>query len=231
MIYILHGNNLKESREKLTELINNLGSEALIRLEDDQFSFPKFKEACEARGLFSKKSLVVVELESSKNLEPLKKPDNLSYLQNIPPHTNVIIWIGELLHANSKILKEFKKLGRVHCFQKKEDKPFEFLDALGKRSATSAYLELAKLRAQGEHPLKLVQLIAWELRTLISIKSASDNPGFHPYVYKKNKKIAQDFSQPELINLFEKVMEADLKMKTGKDERLVLDLLVDAFLK
>ncbi len=231
MICLLHGNNLEESRKKLTELINKFGTKTFIRLEDDQFSFPRFKEACEARGLFSKRSLVVVELETPAGLEQMKEGDNLSYLQNIPSHTDVIIWVGGKVSGRDKVLQEFEDVGKVHSFEKEEDKPFEFLDALGKKNASQAYKELAKLRAQGEHPIKLVQLIAWELRTLISIKSSSENPGLHPFVYRKNKRIAQNFSQGELTDLFEKTFKADLEMKTGKDENLVLDLLVDSFLE
>lgn len=231
MLYLFHGNNLAESRKKLGELVNELDKGAALRLDKEELSMPRFKEACAARGLFAERSLVIVEVEKISDIDFLKKEENLTWLEEVPAHTDVVFWVGESIHSKSKILKRIKELGDVYYFKKDQDKPFDFLDALAKKDPQKSYLELANLRAQEEHPLKLIQLIAWELRTLISVKSSPQNPGLHPFVYKKSKKFARNFSQAELINLFAEVMEADLEMKTGGEDRLVIDLLVDKILE
>ncbi len=224
MITFIHGKNQVASRKKLTDLIDNCEDSQVIRLNDD-LNGVKFRESCEAQALFASKTLVVVEVNKVKELGFF---DNrlFSYLEELPDYTAVIFWVGEKVAKNRKLYKALEDLGKIFFFDELDDKPFDFLDVLAAKKEKQAYLELRNLLEQGESEIGLTQLIAWELRILIRVKDSEENPGLHPFLYKKAKKFAKNFSLDELRALFAKVLEADLEMKTGKDPRLVLDTLV-----
>ncbi len=224
MITLIHGKNQVASRKKLTDLLDKYENSQVIHLSDD-LDGVKFREACEARALFASKTLVVVEVDKVKELDFFD--DKLfSYLETLSQDTNVIFWVGEKVAKNRKIYKELAELGKVFFFEEVEDKPFDFLDALAAKKEKQAYLELGILLEQRGSEIGLTQLIAWELRTLIRVKNSEDNHGLHPFLYKKAKRFAQNFSMGELRELFGEVLQADLEMKTGKDPRLVLDTLI-----
>lgn len=221
MIYLLHGENQVQSRKALEELRKEFDPTAVTIL--DEVSPSGLVEACEARALFSERRLVVVEI---RNREHAFGPETLAYLEEPSETSDVVFWFEGKLKESDPLLKKVKSLGKVRYFGAPKELPFPFLDALGNKDAKSAYLELRKLLNGGQSEFYILQMIAWKIKNLLQVKGGAGKENLHPYVYRRAKKQSENFSEEELVEIFGKLLEADLGMKTGAEPKLTLDRLV-----
>jgi DNA polymerase-3 subunit delta len=129
---------------------------------------------------------------------------------------------------------------------------FDLTRALGDRDAAAALAQLARLIAQGEHPLKILGTVAAEARRLLSARQllAGDlakiwrrgmtYPQFQQIVLKQGTPLlgrnpyadyvcfqrAERFSVAELRSFMERLFDADLRLKSsGSQPRVVLEKL------
>jgi len=75
-------------------------------------------------------------------------------------------------------------------------------------------------------------MIAFQFRTLIKIKSAighnvpinalAKKTGIHPYTLQKSLRQLSRFSMEDLKNSFKKILDAETKIKSGKNPAEVL---------
>ncbi|HEX7588465.1 MAG TPA: DNA polymerase III subunit delta [Anaerolineae bacterium] len=114
---------------------------------------------------------------------------------------------------------------------------FALVDALGHRE-TGAALKL--LHAQVDHnaaPGYLLSMIVRQFRLLLQMKdlaargktldAARTQLKLHPYVAEKTWKQALNFSMPQLIAIYQRLLDTDVAIKTGRSEPIVaLDMLV-----
>ena len=130
---------------------------------------------------------------------------------------------------------------------------FDLTRAIGDRDASAALGQLARLLAQGEHPLKILGTVAAEIRRLLSARQflATDlakawkrgmtYPQFQQYVLKDGAprltrnpyadymcfQRAARFSLSELSAYMDGLFEADLRLKSsGSQPRLVIEKLI-----
>ena len=130
---------------------------------------------------------------------------------------------------------------------------FDLTRCIGERNAAAALDHLARLLAQGEHPLKLLATIAAEVRRLLAARQLMDgeirgqwkrgltysqfqrnvlNEGAplltrSPYADYLCFQRADQFSLSELRACLSRVCDADLRLKsTGQNPRLVLEKLI-----
>ncbi len=149
-----------------------------------------------------------------------------------------------------KMVNEINKLSdyRADGVIKKEDvellvKPdaendiFKTIDALASKNKKLALNLLHKHLDNGDNPLYLLSMIAYQFRNLLIIKdlSAQGGPasgwqkksGLHPFVVQKSYSLCSQFSMPELKKIYLKIFQIDLDIKTGKvDPETALDLLL-----
>lgn len=222
MIYLFHGENQVASRKALVDLKKNYDPSAVKVFSE--VSRAELIEACEARAFFSSRVLVVSEISDGCQL--IRSRQALDYLRAIPETTDLAFWVGGTLRKNHPLLKLSGEIGKVCYFGILEEKPFSFLDALGEKNSRKAYVELRKLFSQNESEIGLLQLVAWEVKNLIRAKTGREDSSMSSYVYRKAKKQSENFSEERLVELFGKVLAADVAMKTGDDPRLILDILV-----
>src|SRR3989338_5501412 len=120
MFYLLHGQDIYRSKEKLNELVAHFKTKVsdlgFFRIEGENFSEAEFKELLKGKTLFEKKYVVVCErvLENKEasnfildNSDDLAKTDNM------------FLFLEE--EVDEKILEEFKK--SAHTISKKKKKP------------------------------------------------------------------------------------------------------------
>jgi len=130
---------------------------------------------------------------------------------------------------------------------------FDLTRSIAERNAVAALSHLARLMAQGEHPLKLLGTIAGELRRLLTARQLLDGElrkhwkrgltyqQFQQNVLKDGAPLltrnpyadymclqrANDFSVGELRSYLAGVYDADLRLKsTGSNPRLVMEKLI-----
>jgi DNA polymerase-3 subunit delta len=117
-----------------------------------------------------------------------------------------------------------------------DSRMFAFTDALGSRNARAALRELRHLRLDGFHPLALIQIMARQLSLLHRVQAVaqdSKHPAtiakrlkLHPFVAQKSLAQAEKFSEAELLERLEKLLELDGKLKSS---RLEPDALLEGF--
>jgi DNA polymerase-3 subunit delta len=130
---------------------------------------------------------------------------------------------------------------------------FDLTRAIGERDAVAALAQLARLMAQGDHPLKLLGALAAEVRKLLAARQLIDGElrgawkrGMsyqqfqqsvlqqgvplitrNPYADYMSFQRADHFALAELRSYMEGVFEADLRLKSsGSQPRLVMEKLI-----
>ncbi|MBI5500935.1 MAG: DNA polymerase III subunit delta [Deltaproteobacteria bacterium] len=108
---------------------------------------------------------------------------------------------------------------------------FELIDAIGARDAPQAFELVARMAEQGEAPLKVLSLVARQIRQLIDIRTGRrDSPrllGLHPFVRGKLEDQAKRFGLRDLVRGVAALHHADLALKGSKREgERVLESLV-----
>ena len=130
---------------------------------------------------------------------------------------------------------------------------FDLTRSIAERNAVAALCHLARLMAQGEHPLKLLGTIAAEVRRLLAARQLLDGElrrhwkrgltyqQFQQNVLKERAPFltrnpyadymclqrADDFSVAELRSYLTGIYDADLRLKsTGNNPRLVMEKLI-----
>ncbi len=106
---------------------------------------------------------------------------------------------------------------------------FELTDALAKKNKKKAILAVDRALDNGEKPVEILGLLAWQVRNLLRFKYALRFPdlNLHPFVLEKLKETARFFSREELVLAISKIIDLDLKIKTGDiNEKTALSLLI-----
>jgi len=161
MLYLLHGENVSASREALLELKKNYSPDSISVFDAKKFDEDQFIRICETPSMFADRRLIIVEgkikLLSSFSLQ----------LPALPPTTDVIFWVPDQLKSSNKLFKQVKEFGgQIRAFKPAIPKHvFGFLDALGYKNKSKSFLELHRLLDQGESPVYLLTMIAWQIET------------------------------------------------------------------
>tara|TARA_Y100000310_G_C20664387_1_gene806636 strand:- start:527 stop:1471 length:945 start_codon:yes stop_codon:yes gene_type:complete len=109
-----------------------------------------------------------------------------------------------------------------------EPKIFATIDAISARNLKLATKLLSEHLSQGEPPLQLLSMFAWQFRLLLSIKDMEERGiqreeiaqklKLHPFVAKKSFVASQRFSLQELKELYIKIFSLDLALKTSRGD-------------
>jgi len=114
---------------------------------------------------------------------------------------------------------------------------FTLIDFIMNRRTTQAIQLLQQLLKQKEEPIKILALMASQIRTMYTAKSlAQEGYGqqqiatllkIHPFRVKLALEKARSFQEKELMSILNNMADADYKMKTGQmDKTLLLELII-----
>lgn len=114
---------------------------------------------------------------------------------------------------------------------------FHLVDAIGQGNRRQALKLLHENLALGKNEQYLLTMIAFQFKNLaqiVPLKEKGMSPDeikrelkMHPYVIRKTMNQARNFTMKKVEQVYDKLINADLAMKTGKiDPRTALDLLV-----
>lgn len=121
----------------------------------------------------------------------------------------------------------------------RETSIFDLVDCVGRRETGRALRLLHRLLDEGEPPLRLLAMLARQIRILIQLRE-SDEPEvdardvarrlkLHPFVVQKGLTQARNFELAQLEAAHERVVQTDWAIKSGRSEPvLALDMLVVA---
>ena len=114
---------------------------------------------------------------------------------------------------------------------------FKTIDAIASKDKKLALSLLHKHLDDGENPLRLLSMIAYQFRNLLTIKELQDmqkpygiimkKSGLPPFVVQKSYYLCSQFPMVKLKKIYRKIFQVDSDIKTGKIEpELALDLLL-----
>ncbi|MDO8436328.1 MAG: DNA polymerase III subunit delta [bacterium] len=141
---------------------------------------------------------------------------------------------GETLAGKEKINVEDVEL---LVKPKIEADVFKTIDAIAQKNKKQAFSFLHKHLEKGDSPLYLLSMINFQFRNLLIVKdfiekntpyySIAQKSKLHPFVVKKSYEQSKKFSFLELKKIYQKILEVDLSIKTGKvAPETGLDLLI-----
>ncbi len=188
---LLHGPAIEASRKKLSEIKQKFNPENIVVFEEGTET-GEILTNLQSDSLFAGERLVIVE----------NPPEDFINYTLYPNLYTLAIWFDHEVDT-----KNFK--GEVFFFtEAKEVSVFPFLDFLGNKDK-KAFLELEKLKQTYDNQY-LITMILYLLRNLsCTPKSAKE------FVKRKNEKMRKNFSQEELTNLYQSILEIDFKIKSG----------------
>ncbi|MDO8530368.1 MAG: DNA polymerase III subunit delta [bacterium] len=178
---------------------------------------------------------------AGRELAALGAKINMDALDLLVSYVGSDLW--RLSHEINKLVN-YKKTSVI----KREDvellvKPkiemdiFKTIDALAQKNKKQALNLVHKHLDEGDNPLYLLSMIAFQFKNLLVIKELAERglmyasivkkSGLHPFVVKKNYYACNQFSFEKLKEIYHQIYQVDLDIKTGKIEpETALDLLV-----
>lgn len=118
-----------------------------------------------------------------------------------------------------------------------DDNIFHLTDALAARDAKLSFKLLHDQIASGSHELYILTMLTRQFRILLQVREILDQESnyytiasrlhLHPFVAQKAIRGARKFTLEELKNIYQQLLEIDVKIKSTPDSpRLLFDLLV-----
>lgn len=226
MITIIHGDDLKASRDFLTQ--KKQESKSPLSLDGSTLDMTQLVQALSGDGLFNEKKDVFIEQLFSKK----KKGKELdSFIETLSTYSDlsVFLWEGKILER--KTISLFPNAQEKYF--KLPQMLFTFLDNImpsNSRQLLPLYHEVLST----VEPEVLFAMITRQMRLLLFLKKVGDNPidevkRLQPWQVQKLKKQADAFSDDVLCNMFLELHEIDYKIKTGKSS-LSLSSTIDIWL-
>lgn len=223
MIYFIHG-DIKKGFEKARALEDSMLKKKpdaeVFKMSSDNFNENSLAEMIGGQSLFSKKYIVQMSrLLDDENASGLV----MKNLKEIAESENVFIWIeADVKKVDlNKIEKKSEKVQEVSGGVAKTAKKagsgfgdasgfniFSLADAFGQRDRKKLwvlYLEALK----NSRPEEIHGTLWWQLKSIIltTKTSSAKEAGMKDFPYNKAKKYAMNFTEKELVDLSEKMIE------------------------
>lgn len=111
---------------------------------------------------------------------------------------------------------------------------FALLDAIAGGNRMKATDLLNNFLESGENEIYILTMITKQFKNIamakfedgITEKSLSEKAGIHPFVAKKSLWQAKNFEQADIVGIYQKLVDADLKLKSGFEPKQVLLRLI-----
>ncbi len=108
---------------------------------------------------------------------------------------------------------------------------FATIDAIAKKEKKKAAGLIKRHLENGDSVPYLLSMVSYQLRNIISVKDAKEKTAgqleMRPFVFRQSVAQAKQFSLEELKNLYQKILNLDADIKTGRiGPEVALDLLI-----
>lgn len=218
---LLHGSAIVSSRNKLVDL-KKAFQEGEVITWDGGSSFEEMVAWALTVPLFSPDRLLLLE-NPPDNFDP----DSLSQT----PGLTVIVWFGKEVDGRSKLLKWFEKNGQVlHFPEAKELSAFPLLDLLAAKER-EAFVKLHELESNSKSSQVKFDVYYLINMTYYLLHSLVATPKNVPvFVRQKLQRQRRGYTQADLANLYQSVLQIEFKLKQGLiEESQAKFLLVNQF--
>lgn len=118
-----------------------------------------------------------------------------------------------------------------------ENNIFNLIDALGRRDKKTALERLHEQEELGQNEIYILTMIVYQFRNLVKVRDCleqgmpayliAQKTGLYPFVVRKSLAQARNFSKEGLKKIYQRLLDLDLAIKTGRIEPKVgLDMLI-----
>lgn len=133
------------------------------------------------------------------------------------PTANVILVSGKDLESTSPIVKVVRALkGRVvPATIARPTEVFKFLDDLFSKRENQCYKSLQKLLEIDNDPVYILVMLQYQLKNIALVKFGLGNK-LPPFQLSSTTRQAQNFSEQQILDLYDLFYQHDVALKTGK---------------
>lgn len=240
MIYLVHGDDVANSRRQLTTIYQNLDNKAEGKCPKIEFTISEVTprdiiSATNSIDMFSPELVVEVDItdlasvgmkELAETLEESKK--------TIPQTTTLVFYSSKNVSKRNLLLKNAPVLGIrvIESTERKNSNVFAFIDALFTGNRKKTYLELEKLAKSGEDEFYLLSMIQYGLRNIAyKIFESPELKKVSPFAKRNLEVQSKNFNQQSTKELYSYIYEIEKRAKSGNENKgLMIPLIVEKVL-
>ncbi len=195
---LLHGPAKIASRTKLFQLKSSLNSEEVTYFDEGSNS-SEIVSAIQTIPMFGSVRTIVLE-----------NPDTNLQLDTTFDQVNLLVWFDSDV-SKSSVYKQFVDHKKEILFfaEGQELTVFPFLDMLGNRKKT-AFVEIERLKMQSFDIYYFLTMAYYLLRNLTVLPQK-----LSPFQKQKLAKQKNNFSEKELITIFQNLLKLEFQLKSG----------------
>lgn len=224
---ILHGEDANKSYGRLVVLTDELKSKQVEIVTQDaaEIDITNLRQEIGSSGLFGISKCFVIKnlLSSTKS----KNKDKLIEVLNQETGHEIILWENKGITAT--VLKKFPK-AKIESYSI-SPVIFKFLDSLRPHNTKNVLLAWKKLQSEGTEPEFVFAMLVRQIKLLTQAKSDPSLIKLAPYPTRLIKEQSTYFTLDHLLDLYHRLFEIDVKIKTGSGGNTIDNLLINFFQK
>jgi len=233
MIYLITGNS-KKVFSKTEQLVNSMLAKrpesGAFKLNSNNWDSNKLEELISGQSLFTKKYIV----QFSRILEnPEAKNYLLGKLRELKESENIFVWAEPKMDVKTfkkfeKYVEKAQEFKESRSVSKRDTEVFAISDAFGERKHKKLWLLYTKL-IKKVGPEEIYGILWWQLKSMLLVSKSSGikETGLKPFVYLKSKRFLNNYSEEELSDLSNKLMDLYHESRQGGAE---LEIKLEQFI-
>lgn len=232
MIYFFYGDDFRKVRSKLKAFIKAVQAKkpeiSLVEVNEENQSEHSLLNLIGGQGLFEKELLIILDNLMSQDI----KEEILENIKELKESKNVFV-IVETGFKPDKVSVIEKNAEKTEKFVLEKQKAEEFnnfalADALGRRDKRKLWSLYYKAVSSGSVPEEIHGILFWQIKSIILAKELDlKESEMKPFVYNKAKGFSKNFSDEELKNFSNRLVDIYHQARTtGSDLNLELEKFV-----
>jgi len=214
MLHLFHGENIELSRKELIALKESFLGGEIINLNGKIASITDIYQATQSDSLFNTKKLVIIEnffVKLGKKKSAIDK-NIWKLIQQIPDNLDVVFW--EEKKIPKIIINELPKKTDIALFEI-DRLIFNLMDSII-ANQTSLLLHKIENVIKNDSSELVFAMLVRQFRLLIMVKEMNKSiPDLSPWQISKLNKQAQYFESEKLLELYNEILNIDVRMKTS----------------
>ncbi|MDD5318842.1 MAG: hypothetical protein PHF79_03455 [Candidatus Pacebacteria bacterium] len=229
MLHVVKGSSpqgIKKAHDIVAALQKKRPEAEVFTFSELSWSADKFSSLLSAQGLFESKYIVLLDRVLSAEGAQGAVFENLKMLAEAE-HAFVLyeekILAAELKKLEKHAFKVYEISAPVLSEKKEQFNLFGLTDALGARDKKKAWILFNEALHREIAAEEIHGVIWWQIKSILlasGAKSAAET-GLNPFVYKKAKQYAGNFSTRELTTISEKLVDMYHQAHRGEADFLV----------
>lgn len=215
MLYVIHGTDIKKTRNKLNSLLGVLHKKRpeadVFKVSKENWSASFLDETLSGQNLFAPKNIIILDslFEDKECAEYIE-----SKIEVLSSSDHVCVIFDKKINASAikKIEKNAEKIEEHNIVETKKTespKTFDVAEALANKDKVQAWTLYIQLLNEGIPAEEIHGVIWWQFKSLLLTLYSKDQKEseLNPYVYQKSKKIVSKWNEADLRGYIKKLVD------------------------